>query len=62
MPSLFSVGLVDEITPPSTVFAAYNHYAGPKQIQVYAFNSHEGGRSDQRLAQLDYLRDGNWRD
>ena len=24
-PALFSVGLTDTITPPSTVFAAYNH-------------------------------------
>jgi cephalosporin-C deacetylase len=34
-PALFSVGLVDDITPGSTVFAAFNHYAGPKQIEVY---------------------------
>ena len=62
MPSLFSVGLVDDITPASTVFAAYNHYAGPKQIQIYAFNAHEGGGSDQKVAQLAFLRDGAWRD
>lgn len=43
VPALFSVGLVDDITPPSTVFAAYNHYAGPKQIEVYPYNGHEGG-------------------
>ena len=28
-PALFSVGLMDDICPPSTVFAAYNHYARP---------------------------------
>jgi cephalosporin-C deacetylase len=28
--ALFSVALMDDICPPSTVFAAYNHYAGPK--------------------------------
>ncbi len=43
VPGLFSVGLVDTITPPSTVFAAYNQYAGHKQIAVYEFNGHEGG-------------------
>jgi cephalosporin-C deacetylase len=43
MPALFSVGLIDEITPASTVFAAYNHYAGEKDIAVYPFNGHEGG-------------------
>ncbi len=42
-PALFSVGLMDEVTPPSTVFAAYNRYAGPKGIRVYPFNGHEGG-------------------
>jgi cephalosporin-C deacetylase len=43
VPALFSVGLADEITPPSTVFAAYNHYRGPKQLEVYSYNGHEGG-------------------
>ncbi len=43
VPALFSVGLLDDVTPPSTVFAAFNHYAGPKDIAVYSFNGHEGG-------------------
>jgi cephalosporin-C deacetylase len=42
-PALFSTALMDPICPPSTVFAAYNRYAGPKQITVYPFNDHEGG-------------------
>jgi cephalosporin-C deacetylase len=42
-PALFSVGLMDDICPPSTVFAAYNHYAGPKEIRVWPFNGHEAG-------------------
>lgn len=41
--TLFSVGLMDDVCPPSTVYAAYNHYAGPKDIRVYAYNKHEGG-------------------
>jgi cephalosporin-C deacetylase len=53
--ALFSVGLIDEITPASTVFAAYNHYAGPKEIAVYPFNGHEGGGTRHRLAQLEFL-------
>ncbi|MER3443975.1 MAG: acetylxylan esterase, partial [Meiothermus sp.] len=32
-PALFSVGLMDDVCPPSTVYAAYNHYAGPKEIR-----------------------------
>jgi cephalosporin-C deacetylase len=54
-PALFSVGLMDEVTPASTVFAAYNHYAGEKAIEVYAFNGHEGGGTRHRLAQLAWL-------
>ncbi len=43
-PALFSVGLEDSTCPPSTVFAAYNAYAGQdKRIEVYEFNGHEGG-------------------
>lgn len=51
-PALFSVGLTDTITPPSTVFAAYNHYAGAKDIAVYPYNGHEGGGIPHFMAQL----------
>ncbi len=60
VPALFSVGLLDEITPASTVYAAYNHYAGPKEIKVYPFNGHEGGGQhhfEVKLAYLDALAD-----
>jgi cephalosporin-C deacetylase len=53
--ALFSVGLMDEICPPSTVFAAYNCYSGPKDIKVYEFNDHEGGDSFQTLEQIKLL-------
>jgi cephalosporin-C deacetylase len=53
--ALFSVGLMDEICPPSTVYAAYNHYAGPKDIKVYPFNHHEGGGSYQVQEQIRFL-------
>ena len=53
--SLFSVALMDDICPPSTVFAAYNHYRGPKDIRVYSYNQHEGGQTFQRLEQLQFL-------
>ena len=55
-PALFSVGLMDNICPPSTVYAAYNHYAGPKQITVWEYNNHEGGASYQSKDKLDFLR------
>jgi len=54
-PSLFSVALADTVCPPSTVFAAYNHYAGEKRISVYAFNGHEGGGPYHQLKVLRQL-------
>lgn len=58
-PALFSVGLMDAVCPPSTVFAAYNHYGGPtevgKSINVYSHNEHEGGAAYQIEAQLDWF-------
>jgi cephalosporin-C deacetylase len=54
--SLFSVGMMDEVCPPSTVYAAYNHYAGPKDIREWWFNGHEGGAMYQAEARLGFLR------
>jgi cephalosporin-C deacetylase len=54
-PSLWSVGLMDEITPPSTVFAAYNHYAGPKEIRVLRWSGHDAGALQHVNAQLAFL-------
>jgi cephalosporin-C deacetylase len=53
-PALFSVGLMDEVCPPRTVFAAYNHYAGRKEIRVWKYNGHEGGQSFQTLEKLEF--------
>lgn len=54
--TLFSVGLLDPICPPSTVYAAFNHYRGTdKAIEVYAHNEHEGGQSFHWLAQTEFL-------
>jgi cephalosporin-C deacetylase len=59
-PALFSVGLMDPICPPSTVYAAYNHYGSraggvAKAIEVYEFNEHEGGAGHQFTRQLPWL-------
>ncbi|MFK3979322.1 acetylxylan esterase [Micromonospora sp. NPDC050397] len=57
-PALFSVALMDAVCPPSTVFAAYNHYAGAaKEIKVWPYNGHEGGAGFQQRAQFRWLRD-----
>jgi cephalosporin-C deacetylase len=57
--ALFSVGLMDEICPPSTVYAAYNHWAGPKAIRVWSFNHHEGGGGYQVREKIKFLH-GIW--
>ena len=54
--TLFSVGLMDKICPPSTVYAAYNHWAGEKDIKVYPYNGHEGGQSYQTLEKVRFLK------
>lgn len=54
-PALFSVGLMDTICPPSTVYAAFNAYAGPKAMERYVFNDHEGGGPFQLERQKDWL-------
>ena len=53
--ALFSVGLMDIICPPSTVFSDYNNYAGEKSINVYTFNGHEGGDNEQSEKKLEFL-------
>ncbi len=55
-PALFSTALEDQTCPPSTVFAAFNAWAGEdKAIEVYDFNDHEGGGPYQQAAQLAWL-------
>jgi len=53
--ALFSVALMDEICPPSTVFAAYNHYGGTKDIRVYRYNHREGGGTYQAVEKLKFV-------
>jgi cephalosporin-C deacetylase len=57
VPALFSVALMDQVCPPSTVYAAYNHYAGPKSIEVYRWNEHEGGGLAQDETTISWLRE-----
>jgi cephalosporin-C deacetylase len=52
---LFSVGLMDKICPPSTVYAAYNYFSGPKEIRVWRYNQHEGGATYQTMEKLRFL-------
>lgn len=50
--SLFSVGLMDMVCPPSTIFAAYNRITAEKDIRIYDYNEHEGGGPYQLLERL----------
>lgn len=55
-PALFSVAHLDPICPPSTVFAARNHWAGGEaEIVEYPFNEHEGGEAHQWARQAEWL-------
>lgn len=56
-PALFSVALMDQICPPSTVYAAYNEYAAEKQLSVYQFNDHEGGAVFHEVERIRWLRE-----
>jgi cephalosporin-C deacetylase len=68
-PALFSVALMDDVCPASTVFAAYNAYGAgagagiggdvstavpAKAIEVYRFNNHEGGQEHHWVRQLHF--------
>ena len=55
--SLWSTALMDEICPPSTVFAAYNAAPAAKAIHVYRFNGHEGGDARHTVRKLRWLRE-----
>ncbi|WP_256371711.1 acetylxylan esterase [Pseudarthrobacter sp. NamE5] len=64
-PALFSVALLDDVCPPSTVFASYNSYgikssgstrhATAQSIDIYHFNGHEGGQEHHWVRQLKYV-------
>ncbi len=56
-PTRFNVGLMDAICPPSTVYAAYNHYAGEKSMDIYQFNGHDGGGAFGNRARIDFLHE-----
>lgn len=54
-PTLISVALMDDICPPSTVYAAYNHCTEPKEIRVWRYNEHDGGGAHQHRETMSFL-------
>ncbi len=57
--ALFSVALMDFTCPPSTIYAAYNHLPGEKEMRVYPYNDHEGGGPFHTVEKIRYLN-GFW--
>ncbi|MCU1476353.1 MAG: acetylxylan esterase [Subtercola sp.] len=56
-PARFTVGLMDSVCPPSTVFAAHNAYRGERQLTVWPYNGHEGGGVVDDLSALATFRE-----
>jgi cephalosporin-C deacetylase len=57
-PAWFTTALMDEVCPPSTVFGAFNAYAGAsKQIDIWPYNGHEGGQVEDEQQMLRVLRE-----
>jgi cephalosporin-C deacetylase len=54
-PALFSVAFMDDICPPSTVYAAFHAYGGPAEMAEYAYNDHDGGGPVHEVRQLEWL-------
>ena len=52
--TLISVGLMDDICPPSTVFAAYNEITAEKEIAVFPYSGHgwPAAHAERQLAHL----------
>ncbi|MGC5379629.1 acetylxylan esterase [Micromonospora sp. DT68] len=55
-PARYSVALMDDIVPPSGVYAAVNAHAGPTELAVWRYNGHEAGGIDDDEAALRFLR------
>lgn len=56
-PARITVGLMDAVCPPSTVFAAYNHYAADKEITVWPYNGHDSGNAFGRQGRIRFFRE-----
>jgi cephalosporin-C deacetylase len=54
--ALFSVAMMDDVCPPSTVCGAFKAFAGAdKTLVEYEFNNHEGGQVFQEREQMRWL-------
>ncbi len=55
VPTFITVGLMDDVCPPSTVLAAYQHCPAEKELKVWAYGDHAGGGMHATGAGLDFL-------
>jgi cephalosporin-C deacetylase len=55
--TLISCGLMDDICPPSTVFAAYNAIDAPKDIGIASFGGHETPIAHQERQLQEFARE-----
>jgi cephalosporin-C deacetylase len=55
-PALFSAALMDPTCPPSTVYGAFQEYAGPRRMMLWEYNGHEGGGILDEAGALEFLR------
>ncbi|GAA2615652.1 acetylxylan esterase [Dactylosporangium fulvum] len=53
-PALVSAALMDLTCPPSTVFAAYNAIPGTKELELYEWDGHDGGRGHFAARAVDF--------
>ena len=54
-PARFSAALMDDVVPPSTVFAAHNVYPGATEMRTWPFNGHEAGAVEDDAEALQFL-------
>ncbi|MCY4466783.1 MAG: acetylxylan esterase [Chloroflexi bacterium] len=55
--AFYSVGIMDTVCPPSTVYASYNQVRSQKRIVEYHYNNHEGGGAQHLLEKIRILRE-----
>ena len=55
--TLISVGLCDPLCPPSGIFAAYNHLACRRQIEVYPYMGHESNTAFTELCMREMAKE-----
>jgi cephalosporin-C deacetylase len=56
VPAWISVALMDQICPPSGVFAAFNQWRGRKELTVWRYGDHDGGGPHEEAQALSFAR------